>query len=297
MVVPPGVIFLFDLSKSFVPPLALHVSLRLLSDVFSWTLPTSTFVAVWVFTLPVYIQARATYTHFMQSREARRLGAELVPQIKGKWPGNLDLLLRSLRRKTVYIGEELERNVKQHGTTFGVSIMGDVRITTIHPENIKRILATEFDNYVKGKAFNSYVVYCVHVRRSVLFVPISYTKSMLGVGVFNSDGEMWQFHRKSESCITATTTFGLTDGSATVTRPLFGKERITDFETFDTKAQIAMRRMQETFDQDIPIDFQVRLIHCKKRGTRADTEIFRTSAVGSPSILPVNSSWAPRSTV
>ena len=38
-----------------------------------------------------------------QRRNARRLGAKQVPRIRGKWPGNIDILLRMMKAfKTAY---------------------------------------------------------------------------------------------------------------------------------------------------------------------------------------------------
>jgi hypothetical protein len=40
----------------------------------------------------------------IQDREARRLGAKPIPRIVGKWPGNIDILLKMLRAfKTSYV--------------------------------------------------------------------------------------------------------------------------------------------------------------------------------------------------
>jgi hypothetical protein len=156
MKIPPGVLFCLVILKLLSPPIVLHVSLRLLSYVYSWSFSTSAFVAVWVFTLPVYVQARSAYTHYVHIREARKLGAELVPSIRGKWPGNLDILYSGgFVRKNSYIGDGLVQHVQTHGTTFALSTLGETRILTMNPENIKRILATDFDNYVKGKSFNT----------------------------------------------------------------------------------------------------------------------------------------------
>ena len=38
--------------------------------------------------------ARDWYTQFTQRREAYRMGGRLAPQVKGKWPGNIDILFR-----------------------------------------------------------------------------------------------------------------------------------------------------------------------------------------------------------
>lgn len=44
--------------------------------------------------VPVYWIIRVQYDNYDRKREATRLGAVLVPEVKGKWPGNLDLLFR-----------------------------------------------------------------------------------------------------------------------------------------------------------------------------------------------------------
>ena len=62
-------------------------------------------------TVPAHISAiilwgyiRNLYYDVRQSREAKRLGARPVPRIKGKWPGNVDVLLRMMKAfKTAYL--------------------------------------------------------------------------------------------------------------------------------------------------------------------------------------------------
>lgn len=53
-------------------------------------------------------------------------------------------------------------------------MLAEHRIFTTEPEYIKAILATQFDNFMKG--------------------PITYSEffSLLGQGVFNSDGDIWK---------------------------------------------------------------------------------------------------------
>ena len=153
--VAPGLLSCLDILKLLVPPISIHASLRLLSYAYSWNLPAAVLVAVWIFTLPAYHQIRAAYIHSLHSREARRLGAELIPSIKGKWPGNLDFLYNSFIKKGLYIGDGIIAPMKALGTTYSLTTMGDTRIITINPENIKQILATDFTNYVKGVSFNT----------------------------------------------------------------------------------------------------------------------------------------------
>ncbi|KAG1790441.1 cytochrome P450 [Suillus plorans] len=130
-----------------------------------------------------------------QKRKAYRLGARLVPRIHGKLPGNLDKVVNMvLRNENEYLGRPIE-------------------------DEIKTILATDFDNYVKGAKFREAV------------------DSVLGTGVFNSDGEIWKLHR-------------------TMTRPFFTHDRISHFEIFDRHADHAIALAKKRFRTGLAIDFQ-----------------------------------------
>lgn len=61
--------------------------------------------------------------------------------------------------------------------------------------------------------------------------------SVLGTGVFNSDGDMWKFHRS-------------------MTRPFFSRDRISHFDLFDRHAEIVIQKMRERSRQGLAIDFQ-----------------------------------------
>jgi len=137
----------------------------------------------------------------------------------GKYPGNIDLLWSNYFRKDLYLGDGFARAVDAYGTSFANNILGDYRIITIDPQHVKQMLALDFDSYEKGPSF-----------RKLTF-------SVLGNGVFASDGELWQFHRK-------------------LTRPYFSKERITDFGIFDSNSRITLEKMQERFEKGEAMDFQ-----------------------------------------
>ncbi|KAG2014268.1 cytochrome P450 [Coprinopsis cinerea AmutBmut pab1-1] len=109
--------------------------------------------------------------------------------------------------------------MKEYGNTFQLRAPTDSRIITFEPDHIKAILATQFENFIKGDIFKAQM------------------DSLLGVGVFNSDGEMWKFHRS-------------------MTRPFFTRERISDFETFDTHAEEALHLARTRLREGYPIDFQ-----------------------------------------
>ena len=61
--------------------------------------------------------------------------------------------------------------------------------------------------------------------------------SVLGVGVFNSDGDMWKFHR-------------------TMTRPFFSRDRITHSALFGRYADAAIQAMKTRFNEGYAIDIQ-----------------------------------------
>lgn len=60
---------------------------------------------------------------------------------------------------------------------------------------------------------------------------------MLGVGVFNSDGEMWKFHRN-------------------MTRPFFSRERISHFDIFSRHADTALSLATQRFREGYGVDMQ-----------------------------------------
>lgn len=64
---------------------------------------------------------------------------------------------------------------EEYGNTFNFRILFQNRFFTMEPEHYKAILATQFDNFEKGPEFQDIL------------------RTVLGIGVFNSDGEMWKY--------------------------------------------------------------------------------------------------------
>ncbi|TFK23190.1 cytochrome P450 monooxygenase pc-1 [Coprinopsis marcescibilis] len=209
----PGVDFLFG---SLVVPTVLHygiasVGLRVLADkgvgvprVSSWAVFSLALLAV-----PAKFFFNAAYSYWENEREAERRGARLAPLLQGKIPGNLDELNRDGLRELI---DEL-------GPAFNVRFLFSDGIFTVEPEHVKLILSTDFNNYVKGERFQFAV------------------SALLGSGVFNSDGEMWKFHRS-------------------MTRPFFSRERVTDLERFDRHTQNALTLLLQTAKTGYAVDFQ-----------------------------------------
>ncbi|KAJ7230851.1 cytochrome P450 monooxygenase pc-3 [Mycena haematopus] len=170
---------------------------------------------------PVLIAALIGYRRLAQHISARAAGARLVPTIRGRWPGNLDILTDLRREWNVsYPFQVLTQALTvAHTNVVNLRIGWGDYIFTTEPEYIKLVLATDFANYVKGDAFR----HCMG--------------SVLGTGVFNSDGEMWKFHRGA-------------------TRPFFNRDRISDFEIFAHHADRAIDGMKERMRAGYAVDFQ-----------------------------------------
>lgn len=170
--------------------------------------------------LPIGFALRVLYIDFIHRRQAARMGARLAPLVKGKWFGNLDFLFYMIEQvKNGYPGDGWIDTIAELGTCFNLHVMYEDLIITVEPGHIKTILASDFENYVKGDKFHNTM------------------SSVLGTGVFNSDGDMWKFHRS-------------------MTRPFFSHDRIGHFNIFDRHAEDAITQMKLRFRAGHPVDFQ-----------------------------------------
>ena len=82
-----------DLSRLIVVPSLAFVAIVRLSK---WNLGWLSLPAYVVFLVFCTI-IRSQWTLLRQHRDAQQLGAAPIPQVVGKWPGNIDILLRMLR--------------------------------------------------------------------------------------------------------------------------------------------------------------------------------------------------------
>ncbi|KAF8585830.1 cytochrome P450 [Ramaria rubella] len=228
MALTPGLYFLITtlIPVLFGPAILVHALLILFSQFWPSSIVTpitpSTLACIYAFSFPIYGHITSRLYRLKVALAARRLGARVVKRIDGSLPWNIDLLVQGFTAsRTDYLGDQVLSGwgSVEGEHTFSVEILGDNRIITMNPRNIQKILATDFDMYCKGSLFNGVM------------------ESMLGIGVFNSDGDMWQFHRK-------------------MTRPFFSKERVTDLILYERKAAIALQKMQERFDIGYAVNFQ-----------------------------------------
>ncbi|KAF7374917.1 Cytochrome P450 monooxygenase [Mycena sanguinolenta] len=208
----PGAIFLVE----SVPKLALPSGVAyLLVNYFK--LPRWACIVASVSAAPVWIWVRSAYKNFLEEREIRALGAVRVPEVKGKWPGNLDLVVGRLRQaKDGYPFDAVEPMIRRYGRTFNTRILGVNRIVTSDPAHIQRMFATDFEGWEKGDKFR-------------------WQMSAMGLGVFIADGDLWKFHRQ-------------------MTRPFFNRDRISNLEIFSRNCEIALSVLKSS--EGVAVDYQ-----------------------------------------
>ncbi|CAK5272342.1 unnamed protein product [Mycena citricolor] len=239
----PGVRFLAHLLARFVGrPILLILAVHYAVNRFTGLrLRAPTTILLTLLAYPLSMVFLVQRKMWRQRREARALGARPVPVVKGKRFANLDLLTM-LRHARVhgYPGDGFAEWVEELGPVINVRVLWVDNILTTSPDHIKQILATDFNNYEKGAS----VVCPAEAER--ISLPINSfagerfqqeMNSVLGSGVFNSDGEMWKFHR-------------------TLTRPYFSRDRISHFEIFDAHANSVISILRTRLRAGYAVDFQ-----------------------------------------
>ncbi|KAK0219150.1 cytochrome P450 [Armillaria fumosa] len=168
----------------------------------------------------VYLALRVVYIDRLHKEEAKAIGARIMTRVKGKWPGNADILAAMVGTwADGYSSDGLGEMMDVYGPFFNLPLLWSDTIFTTSPKHIQLVLATEFQNFEKGERFQN----CM--------------KSVLGLGVFNVDGDMWRFHRS-------------------MTRPFFIRDRIIHFNLYDRHAETAIRQMKQRLRSGYPVDFQ-----------------------------------------
>ncbi|KAK0458663.1 cytochrome P450 [Desarmillaria tabescens] len=183
----------------------------------NFSVPTGlVLVALLVLRITVHL-LRGLITDFTIHREAAAQGALILPSVQGNSISNLQRT--SNRFKSGYPSEVFQEWSKEYGNAFSFNIFSNRQVFTSGPEHIKALLATQFQDFWRGS------------------LSVSAAKAFIGVGVFNSDNEMWKFHR-------------------TMTRPFFNKDRISDFDNFERHAVSTIAQIKARLREGYPVDFQ-----------------------------------------
>nr|AVZ23851.1 cytochrome P450 [Thanatephorus cucumeris] len=177
-----------------------------------------------VVALGVLAIIRSSIGRYQRRLDRKKFGPDVVeiPKIKLKWPLNLDFIPFDTNvMQNEYCGTTWEIMIPQHGNTFNLGLFGQDQIMTVEPEVVKAILSTDFNSYEKGSDI-----------QGIMF-------SLLGNGIFNSDGDTWKFHRS-------------------MSRPYFTRDRISHFDNFARHADAAISKLlSRASEPDHPaVDFQ-----------------------------------------
>ncbi|KAI6140943.1 cytochrome P450 [Pisolithus thermaeus] len=219
--IPPGLVYIAGRLPRLIRPLALaYVGSRLWEVVLKKPFPRWLRISAYLFSIPFSVACNVLYTHLRDRREAARRGAVLAPRVSSLWPGGLDTILSVSRTfRNAHIGAPFDRYCQEYGPVVNVRILFEDQVFTTEPDHIKAILVTQFNSFEKGP------------------VVLDQGRSLLGSGVFTSDGETWKFHRS-------------------MTRPFFNKDRISHFDIFEKHTEDALSQAKARLQEGYPVDFQ-----------------------------------------
>lgn len=104
---PVGTVFLLNvLAKLLAPPVSVYAAFSLYKSTTNTQLHQGLVWTCVALAYPLLSFIRKKHAAFLQHREMSSMGAVEVPSWKGKWPGNIDLLLKVIEQtKSDYIGE------------------------------------------------------------------------------------------------------------------------------------------------------------------------------------------------
>ncbi|KAK0499418.1 cytochrome P450 monooxygenase pc-3 [Armillaria luteobubalina] len=218
MAVPPGITFL---TRSFLPLLSFGVLVYWAFDGIQRRAALSgtpwVRLAAAVITPPLVYVCRSSFATFKNRRDAAAMGAVMVPAVQESFFS----IVRGIRYsiKSGYPGDIYLKWSTEYGNTFILDLFSERQVVTTEPGHIKAVLATQFQDFEKGP------------------FAIAALGSLLGAGVFNSDGDMWKFHRD-------------------MSRPFFNRDRISDFDNFERHAVSTISQIRARLREGFPIDFQ-----------------------------------------
>ncbi|KAJ7231567.1 cytochrome P450 [Mycena rebaudengoi] len=214
---PPGLVYLSkQLPRVLAPPLTVFCAKIVAEHRFGFVVSTWLSALAYVLSGPAVLTVIVQYRDYQDRRQAAAHGAIMPPSVPG-YIGGINMLF--MDNEDMYPGEPLVAAAENIGYTMTWRFLFQNRIVTAEPDNIKTILATEFNSFEKGSEFR------------VMMEPL------LGTGVFAADGDMWKFHRQ-------------------MTRPFFHRERISDFDLFDHHAENAIAQFKARLREGYAADFQ-----------------------------------------
>ncbi|KAH9963632.1 cytochrome P450 monooxygenase CYP63 [Russula dissimulans] len=171
--------------------------------------------------IPIFVGLRSQYTLWSQDREAARLAAQPITRVRGRWPGNLDIVLRLLKAfESGYVLQGFADLFAEYGsTTLNTRFFWDDQIISMDEKVFRFVAHTGFAHFEKGILWHERI------------------DKLLGTGLFNAEGNQWRIGRQ-------------------IARPFFTKERISDFHIFEQTSAKALNLMSNRAASYQPIDIQ-----------------------------------------
>ncbi|CAL1701116.1 unnamed protein product [Somion occarium] len=218
--IPPGIPALLRGLVNLVIPIVVILGIARILSRWGYAVPTSAIIIIQSIGIIVFAAGQVWFRLWHIGKRVARSGGVMPPRWKGQRIGDADLLLEFMEIwKNGYLGDGFTDVMSKIGHTISLRILWDDSVVTTDANIIKSVLATDFNNFVKGEQFQAFMY------------------SVLGTGVFNSDGDMWKFHRS-------------------MTRPFFSRDRIGHFDLFDRHAEVTINKIKERMKTGEAIDFQ-----------------------------------------
>lgn len=175
----------------------------------------------WIAFLVATSLARVQYRDYQQRAEAQQRGCKLPVEVVGRWPGNIDILVKLGKASlTSYPGSfYLSLFEEYQCTTLNLKLLWSDLIITMDEEHIKHILTTGFPHFWRGRRQKERM------------------ETFLGDGIFNRDDEEWKKHRA-------------------LARPFFAKDRVSDFDLFEKYAASTLSILRGLSRKSAPVDAQ-----------------------------------------
>jgi len=158
----------------------------------------------------ILLALQVTVSHFNERRKIRALGGFATARLNTWAPFGLDFLYTCLRAASCHQIPQFWRTTLANAnkpaglplaTTIDCRVAGERFVFTIDPENVKALLAAQFNDYGKSEIFHAD------------------WKDFLGDSIFTTDGELWHNSRQ-------------------LIRPQFIKDRVSDLANFEKHVQV-----------------------------------------------------------
>ncbi|KIY44375.1 cytochrome P450 monooxygenase pc-3 [Fistulina hepatica ATCC 64428] len=223
--VPPGIRYLVPRLPLIVVPFGtVYLALGFLETALDAPIAAWLRALAYIACLPGVLTINVIHEQIALRHKAKAFDAVLPPlwNANDPTPGGLRTITQMLRnQEREYPGDLLQKTFRELGPTIRSRVFFVNRTITTEPQHVKALLATQFDEFEKGKTLNRIL------------------GTLLGVGVFASDGayEFTRFHR-------------------TMTRPFFSRDRISHFDNFDRHAEDALYHLRDRLREGLPADIQ-----------------------------------------